>query len=251
MKIIIITILFVYTQLTLDHCGNEDCIRDLINQSVNSINSSFEDNNLQIKLELVYCGLINYRESSSLEDDLDVLRTDSYIYDLRNRYQADLVSIVANSPDYAEGYAYQLKDSNDDYFDDWAFSIIQVRSLGTLVLHHEIGHNLGAAHDGEGIGNYSRAYHNSELGINTLMSQCGPRIALYSSPDIEYNGVIIGSDTENNTMAIRQSAKLVSEFRPLKKKDMGCGILGIEFILLFLLVRRVKRNEDQKRIRNS
>lgn len=104
-------------------------------------------------LELVCSGLIDYNDSSDVFTDWDWLRTDQEAFDLREFWEADLVTMTVDKIDVtssAGGFANIPRSIQIGPTDNAAFS---VNHLGTQLCcdmdAHEFGHNFGGEHNPE------------------------------------------------------------------------------------------------------
>jgi len=192
-----------------------------------------------------------YYPTYNYETDLYRLtyNNDGYFYnvpELRSYYQADLVTFISdnvqdNGGSITMGLSWELtsRDGNPTQ----AFSVVvDPSALSKLpagyesvtyedlavTLAHELGHNLGATHDpindpspntgrpafiqGRGyrfVGDDGILYH-------TIMAYSpGTTIPYYSNPNITYQGVPIGSATQNVAAVITQTAPIVANYHNL------------------------------------
>lgn len=86
----------------------------------------------------------------------------------------------------------------------------------SLTLAHELGHNLGNAHDKANSsfpGVFSYSYGKGVSGVfGTVMSYISPRVALFSSPQLKCTatGTACGTDTENVVATVLQTKATVA-----------------------------------------
>jgi uncharacterized protein YhjY with autotransporter beta-barrel domain len=143
------------------------------------------------------------------------------VHTLRNQYGADVVALLVNGPGSSGGtvgvgYIMQTVGS---YFADYAFSVTEVNfATGpSYALLHEIGHNLGAAHDRDhastpGAYPYSYGYQRSATPrFRTIMSyNCSgvncPTVTHWSNPNVNYQGYPTGvASSQSNSADNRQT----------------------------------------------
>lgn len=129
-------------------------ITDNIVQAIGLTNNSFANQNLDVRVRLVYSAEVDYREvGGDLELDRNRLRDtdDDFLrvaHELRDQYGADVVSLwIANRAQAWCGRTY-IMDSTFGEFSDDAFFVIREDCATTVFsFPHELGHILGARHD--------------------------------------------------------------------------------------------------------
>src|SRR5574337_298264 len=95
--------------------------------------------------------------------------------------------------------------------------IHEVIFLCNSTLAHEMGHNIGCAHeDGAGaVFNYSKGYVFPPY-MSVMATSGGTRVSHFSNPDITYLGLVTGTNTANNAQSITKVKLTVSQFRDSK-----------------------------------
>lgn len=191
--------LVVWTERAAASAGGEAQLRAAIQHAVVYTNvaraSSFVDQTLRI----VHLQRIAYDETTTkrIEDDAEHLSREDGVIDevrgLRERYGADLVSMVVKRDPMTCGAAEQLAAAPPDR---QGFSVVDVACL-PYALAHETGHNAGAGHEAgasglPGMFSYSHALVSSVSGV---AERCGTvvsapdgqtRMAYYSSPAVNF-----------------------------------------------------------------
>ncbi|MFL0810249.1 MAG: DUF5011 domain-containing protein [Agarilytica sp.] len=146
-----------------------------------------------------------------------------YIHALREQHGADMVHVVSAATNVC-GIAWL----DAEY--DWAFAVTNRGCMtGLYVPMHEMGHNFGAHHDkfqgGADNGNYqfgygtfndtNAPYWRTVMSYSCTSGNSCPTIPYFSSPDLSYEGMAIGSEEEhNNARLMRVRVAEVSGFNP-------------------------------------
>ena len=233
-----IDILVVYTQTAREMNGGTEGIEALVNLAVQTVNNAFANSGIAPRVNLVHTAEVAFEESTQLSYDLDCLQYGAQwaegdlaeVHSLRERYQADLVSMFVYSG-YPAGIAYQMNEASTA-FADHAFSVVKTGyAVESLTFPHEISHNMGCAHDrnnivnpGEGLYPYSYGYQDPVGGFYTVMAYengCGGscvRIPHFSNPDVFYEGRPTGvdyqaADAADNALSLNSIAPIVANFR--------------------------------------
>lgn len=211
----VIDILVAYTADARDAVGGQAAIEALIAQRVADMNSANYDSAATFQWRLVQTMEVGYPESGNIYDDLQRLQVpDDGVMDevhaAREATQADLVTLlISEGSNNACGYAYQM-NVLDPWFSAYSFGVSALDYPGdytcnSLTLAHELGHNLGNAHDrahavGAMLFPYSYGYQSPNQTFRDIMSyDCPngcPRINQWANPDVWYMGEPTGVDFE-------------------------------------------------------
>jgi hypothetical protein len=222
---IIITIMALYDQdavTSLQEYGG-GTILDTIEISVAEANEAYANCGINVQLDLVHTGLMDYNESGSLTTDLQWLAGNTNVTALQAQYGADVVTMMegVNDPQYT-GMAYLLTGTGTQ-----AFNVVEaLYSVNDYVLAHEVGHNLGCAHDTANApspGAYAYSYgcnfgpvstNTGQPAYGTIMCYPGIRVGMFSSPTNFYLGYATGTPSNNNTATIVQRSPWVAAITP-------------------------------------
>jgi hypothetical protein len=234
----VIDILVLFTERMDEEYGNQ--IIGEINQFIALSNKAFYSSGVQTELNLVHAEVYSderVQEDESIEKALDHIEISESIGNMRNIYNADLVCLLRKFAGTAEtcGLANVMPASMvGPEFGPFAFSVVEVSPLderdkfpigycSEVTFIHEIGHNLGCAHDRrnarvDGAFDYSYGFdYPGEFG--TIMSYNKVnRILYFSNPSKRYKDIPIGInenelDSSNNVLTINNTREIVANFR--------------------------------------
>ncbi len=225
-----IDLLVVYTPRLENDYGGYDGVEALVRASVESSNISFENSNIDIELRLVGLRKVDYEEDDEdMGVDLDHMRNKDGVIDEIHTWRTELgadVVYMFRSDTYGIdhiGKAWLLDDEQGE--ESYAYGVVSGQyALGDLVLQHEIGHNLGAAHDPDNTENgglFSYSYgHRFTVSYSTYRSVMayapGYEVNYFSSPNIKYEGVATGTSQRDNARTLRNTASTVAGYRSFK-----------------------------------
>lgn len=228
-----VDVLVVYTPAARTAAGGTSAIVNKINLAIAEMNQGYVNSSVNMTVQLAAALEINYTEAASIDDDLDNLQGTNdgqmdTVHSLRNQYGADVVALLiqrASSGTVGIGFIMQVPGS---YFANWAFSVTeQAYAAGPgYTLAHEIGHNMGSAHDRANSSNggaYSYSYGYQGPTFRTIMAYaCSgrscPRINYWSNPSVSYSdsptGVPSGqSNSADNAQSLNNTGSVVAAFR--------------------------------------
>jgi len=210
-----IGLMVAYSPAARDVAGGREAIEAHINKQISDMNSANDASAARFDWRLVHMMEVDYQEADSLSIDLQNLqRVDDGVLDevhaARDTYKADLVALlVAEGNHNACGYAFQMSAS-ESWFQAYSFAVVALDypghfSCSSMTLAHELGHNLGNAHDrdhaaGPILFPYSYGYQSPTAKFRDIMSyDCPngcPRINQWANPEVWYEGEPTGIDYE-------------------------------------------------------
>lgn len=216
-----IDLLIVYTATARAAAGGTAAINNLITAAVADANLAFNNSEIDTFLNVVHRAEVAYAETGdSTQDGAALLAGTGALaaaHTLRDQFSADLVGLWVDVLEVGgRVFAPTNPSGKSGYFemrwDNW--------DLYTLA--HEIGHNLGCAHDPPNAFNdayfpYSYGYNDPLDEWHTIMAvfQANPTIPYFSNPDVTYFGRPTGTTLADNARTINQTRHIVANYRVL------------------------------------
>ncbi len=223
-----IQLLVTYSPMAREWATGTERIKVWIQSLVDRANAAFIDSGMTARYALVHTAEVPFVETTSLANiynAVEWLQTRADVAALRDRYGADMVSIIVHDNGRCEGAAYVMRDPGPA-FESMAFQATSLNCSGTTFAH-EHGHNMGFEHDpANGAlpaeASYPWSYgHFVDGAFRTIMSysnQCTlgcPRVLQFSNPDIVFQGAPTGiADERDNARTGELTAPIVAAFRP-------------------------------------
>lgn len=223
----VVDLLVVYTSTARTRQGGQAAMNALIAMGVDLANQAYRNSRIAMQLRLVRAAEISYRETGDMSTDLSRLQrtNDGFmdqVHQLRNQYKADLVALIVDNGGAYCGIAYVMANGPRASFANYAFSVTARDCVSNNTLTHELGHNMGDAHDrasgGSGVFPYSYGYRDPIGKFRTIMAYACPtvscpRVKYFSNPTILINGRPAGIDHRINPANSADNARSMNEVR--------------------------------------
>ncbi|MHC4380327.1 MAG: reprolysin-like metallopeptidase, partial [Planctomycetota bacterium] len=218
-----IDVLVVYSTAAKNVSGGTSGMQSKINLAVTETNDAYELSGVTHRLNLVHTEeMIGYTEPSSFSQMLSDLRSQTdgdmdEAHDLRDQYGADCVAMICQNGQYC-GIAYLMTNVSHNFEDD-AFSVTNYScATGYYSFGHELGHNMGCAHDPPNAGaaaySYSYGFRTSNNQYRTILAYSpGTRIKRFSSPSVVYNGWTMGDSNQDNARSLNTASDVIAGWR--------------------------------------
>jgi hypothetical protein len=230
--IAVMDIMVVYTGQALTGAGSADAIETQIELGIALANRLYENSRINARLNLVYTGMTtnNSAETGDLNQERIRLREPSDgemddVFPTRARYTADLVCAIVERDDGRAGVADGMIWPAVN-FQNSCFSVVARNYASTEILAHEIGHNLGCAHDRPNAANagafsfaYGHRFDANGTTYRTVMAyEPGLRVPNFSNPEVFFMGVPTGipegtTNAADNARAINLTSFIVAGYR--------------------------------------
>lgn len=222
-----VDLLVVYTATARAKQGGTAAMNALIAMGVDLANQAYTNSKIAMQLRLVRSAEVSYRETGDISTDLTRLRStnDGFmdtVHQLRNQYKADMVALIVDNGGAYCGIAYVMANGPRASFASYAFSVTDRDCVSNNTLTHELGHNMGDAHDrasgGTGVFAYSYGYQDPIGKFRTIMAYACPnvscpRVKYFSNPKILINGRPAGIDHRINPTNSADNARSMNEVR--------------------------------------
>ena len=181
---------------------------------VDSINSVLRNSQVNGRFRLA--GHMEIAErAQSINQGLGLISAHAEVRRRRDAVKGDLVVLLSEPVnDGASGLAMQEAKSIDA-----GFSSVRASMAATsYTAAHEAGHNIGCQHSREQVdrGKHEYAVGASRRQYRTVMSgpadNVGGQVPIFSGPQSVWNGVVLGSATEDNVRMLRERMPIVAQF---------------------------------------
>src|SRR6266542_2578540 len=228
----VVDVMIVYTTAARIGAGGVPAMDTLIDLAVAEANIAYQNSLIPIALNLVFRGEVTYTETGNAATDLTRLQNanDGYmdaVHTWRNQYGADLVCLFTETMTTYAGLGFLMSNVSTN-FSSYAFSVVRrVYAAGTYTFAHELGHNMGCAHDrqnsnSQGAYPYSYGYRfvgSDNVTYRDIMAYPpGTRIQYFSNPNVSFLGTPTGvaagaTNAADNATTISNTAPTVASFR--------------------------------------
>ena len=181
---------------------------------VDSINAVLRNSHVEGRFRLA--GYMEIAEKAqSINQGLGLVSAHAEVRRRRDAAKADLVVLLSEPVnDGASGLATQEAKSIDA-----GFSSVRASMAATsYTAAHEAGHNIGCRHSRQqgDAGQHEYAVGASRPQYRTVMSgpadNVGGQVPIFSGPQSVWNGVVLGSATEDNVRMLRERMPIVAQF---------------------------------------
>ena len=220
-------VLVAYLPAVSNNYGGQDGAVALAESAVAASNLAYASSEIPVELRLVAAQETLQGGDGDQGGMLSRLRSLSdgwydEITALREQVGADFVALLVNSGSNC-GVGYLMSNPSPS-FDSYAFSVTKAScAVGNRTFAHELGHNMGCAHDRANAGasaySFSYGYRTPGDAYRTVMAYApGNRIGYFSNPDVIFAGFPLGvaapaSNSADNSQSIELTAPVFSEFR--------------------------------------
>ena len=181
---------------------------------VDSINAVLRNSHVEGRFRLA--GYMEITEKAqSINQGLGLVSAHAEVRRQRDAAKADLVVLLSEPVnDGASGLATQEAKSIDA-----GFSSVRASMAATsYTAAHEAAHNIGCQHSRQQVdaGKHEYAVGASRPQYRTVMSgpadNVGGQVPIFSGPQSVWNGVVLGSATEDNVRMLRERMPIVAQF---------------------------------------
>ena len=181
---------------------------------VDSINAVLRNSHVEGRFRLA--GYMEIAEKAqSINQGLGLISAHEEVRRRRDAVKGDLVVLLSEPVnDGASGLATQEAKSIDA-----GFSSVRASMAATsYTAAHEAGHNIGCQHSREQVdrGKHEYAVGASRRQYRTVMSgpadNVGGQVPIFSGPQSVWNGIVLGSATEDNVRMLRERMPIVAQF---------------------------------------
>ena len=235
----LVDVLVAYTPAARAAAGGTPAMLSQVNLAIAETNTGYQNSGVVQRLRLAAAVEVSYTEAGDNGVDLDrvtctgavVQRADrrrtvtsTTIHALRNAYQADLVSLITNTPGSPYCGIAWLMGGNSAGFAPNAFSVVERSCMtGYYSFGHELGHNMGLNHARSDSTGHGGLLVLVRLQVDRLLGRSWPtlpgtRVLYFSNPGVSYLGQPTGvseasPSSANNALSLNNTRTTVANWR--------------------------------------
>lgn len=227
----------MYTAAARAALGSTAAMEAFLDGAIADANVAYGNSQITLRIRAAFKAETSYTQNSSdMGADLSALQNPSDgqmddAHTLRNTYGADLVTLIVNgAAGGACGIGY-IMTSVGPSFQNLAFNVVARTCVSGLTFPHELGHNMGCAHDRDNAGSaswpYAYGYRTPNNLYRTVMAYSpGTRVAYFSNPDVTYQGYVMGVPINqpnpcHNALAINNNSATIAAWRQIFTQPPG------------------------------
>ena len=240
----VIDVMVVYTPAAMSWADDkDDGIEAVVLDAMARAQFAMDNSEGLVEFRLVHSAFVDYVEDGDAETDLLRL-TETHdewagylneVHEWRDQYGADLVSMFVGENVNYGGVAWILQEIEGD--PGGGFSISRVTQAALHYTHaHEMGHNLGLAHDVanagvDGLFDYSYGWRwtgSDDEEYRSVMAYLpGARVPFFSNPDVSHLGAPTGdAEFADNARTIRESRHVIAGYRDPAAEAVALALSG-------------------------
>jgi len=227
-NIYIIDVMVVYTTEAMTAQGGTTAMQNAITAAVAATNQAYLNSSINQRIRLVHTAEVAYTETGNMNTDLSQVTNGNVanVHSLRNTYSADLVTFITNQAQAGIcGLGWLFQPSLNPNFAPYGFNVVKQSCLtGGRTFAHELGHNMGAAHDAANAGSagayaYSYGYRDPEGRFRDIMAYSNgcsypcPTVSYFSNITRKLDGRPIGTTSANNALTLNNTAPAIAALR--------------------------------------
>lgn len=233
----VVDVMVAYTPKAAAHVGGQHRVSASAQQIATRMNRSLKQSGVCGSIRIThaytatgYDGSEDFAPAHQRLKDKDDPTLGGPAHRMREQHAADLVAVIVNRREKGGGiadYTATLGESSSEF----AYSVSDVQGIALDSVSHEIGHNLGLAHDRTTMATdpegamkvsedrpYNTGWITPDRKYYTIMaygSSCGDctGVGQFSNPDRNWHGQPLGDASNDSARALRETLPVVARYR--------------------------------------